>query len=188
MPEIRQLRDVLAERLKRLRAVLGWEQRDLANRVRAIGLKLDRSAIAKIETNNRNVSVEELLALAAACDVEPVALLAPRDDNEEIAIAGMRLTAGGLRAWFHGLTPPAVSDLNNVGAVHTEQAHRVFHEQVSDQEWHARRRPIVEVLRNLAFAVEQSVGNDDAMRELLDIVRFEAEREIDAIDRKTRTA
>ncbi len=178
------LRKVLAEQLKRIRGALLWEQQDLAEQLTKVRWKMDRSAIAKIETTTRNVSVEDLLALAAACNVEPVALLVPRDDNEEVAIAGLRLSAGGVRAWFHGLTPPSVSNLDNVGVVITPADERRFFEEVSDQEWHARRHPIVETIRILAYVLEQNAATDPAaVRETLEMIVFEATRELDAIDR-----
>ena len=69
-------------RLGELRSARGWSQRQLVEELERAGFtKLDRTAIARIETNGRKVSVDEAVALAVALGVSPFALLLPTSGN-----------------------------------------------------------------------------------------------------------
>lgn len=56
--------NLIAERLIELRLKYGLSQRGLAHRLRQFGVKMDKSTIARIETNQRHVTDLELRALA----------------------------------------------------------------------------------------------------------------------------
>jgi transcriptional regulator with XRE-family HTH domain len=75
------VKESFAEQLEGVRRRKGWTQQQLADRMETMGLPLDRSAIAKIETQRRAVSLEEALAFAAALGVSPAALVVPRDET-----------------------------------------------------------------------------------------------------------
>src|SRR5437016_5826345 len=76
----------IGERVAAFRKRHGWQQRELADELQQLGWEgVDRTIVAKLETGRRNISVEELLTLAAALGVEPGALLLPRDDQTEVA-------------------------------------------------------------------------------------------------------
>lgn len=71
----------------------GWDQRHLAQLVTAAGRPMSASVLGKIESGARRVDVDDLLALAAALDVLPAALLpgndaAVSDPFEESAAPG----------------------------------------------------------------------------------------------------
>src|SRR4051794_7495768 len=81
-------RYVVARHLSTVRSRVGMDSaQELADRVKALGGKLDRAAIAKIESGTRNVSLDEALLLAAALDVAPVHLFFPLNDDAEVEIA-----------------------------------------------------------------------------------------------------
>ncbi|MDL1873183.1 helix-turn-helix transcriptional regulator [Deltaproteobacteria bacterium PRO3] len=73
MPKHVQLRDVLAQNIRRHRAQLGLSQEQLAD---ACGLH--RTYIGSVERSERNVSLSTLEALARALDVTVPSLLTPR--------------------------------------------------------------------------------------------------------------
>ena len=77
---------------------------ELADRVQSLGGKLDRAAIAKIESQLRNVTLDEALLLALALNVSPVHLVFPLDDDEQVLLApdGPSVTAKEAREWLRG--------------------------------------------------------------------------------------
>lgn len=101
-------RDVLAANLAAVRQRVGMSSaQELADKVKELGGRLDRAAIAKIESKARNVSLDEALLLAAALDVAPVHLLFPLDDAELVEIAPKLdpVNAADARSWLRGSTP-----------------------------------------------------------------------------------
>jgi transcriptional regulator with XRE-family HTH domain len=88
---------------------LGLNITQLAERVSACGIPVERSQVSKIESGQTNVDVEKLLALAAALDVIPDRLL--RDPEQLDAYEFDRL----YRYWFESLREwhrlKAVADL-----------------------------------------------------------------------------
>ena len=68
-------RNLIAERLVELRLKNRLSQRALARRLWRLGVKMDKSTIARIETNKRHVTDIELRALALVLGVRFVCLL-----------------------------------------------------------------------------------------------------------------
>jgi len=66
----------LAQNIKRLRQASGLSQEALADRA-----SLHRTYISSIERAQRNVSVENIFAIAAALDCDPRELLEPLDED-----------------------------------------------------------------------------------------------------------
>lgn len=67
---------VFGRNLKKLRASAGLSQEELAARA-----GLHRTYVSSVERGNRNVSLENIFALAAALKCDPRELLAPPDDE-----------------------------------------------------------------------------------------------------------
>jgi transcriptional regulator with XRE-family HTH domain len=65
----------LAKEIRHRRDLLHWSAARLAEEVAANGGNLPRHAISKIETGVREVSIDELLYIAAALDVPVIDLL-----------------------------------------------------------------------------------------------------------------
>jgi transcriptional regulator with XRE-family HTH domain len=79
----------------------------LAEEMTRVGVKWDRGTVAKLETGRReNVSVAELLALAAVLSVSPVWLLVPTvDDAPYKATPTQTEPAQVVRNWIRGDRP-----------------------------------------------------------------------------------
>lgn len=89
----------VAERVQQLRKERGWNQQQLADAVAERGWQMDRTAIVRIESGKRGVSVDDLTALAAALNVSPGWLLLPTVvGDEEVPLVGS-VTAPGWAAW-----------------------------------------------------------------------------------------
>ena len=100
--------EIIAMRLVEARR--GVTQAQLADRLRGMGVKMDRASIAKIEarakrskTKARKVTVEELFLLAAALGVSPLHLVLPLDDQSRVEISPTITRPGetdqGLGTW-----------------------------------------------------------------------------------------
>ena len=72
---LRRVEPELIHALRQSRENLGWSQVRLANELEAIGLKLDPTAITRIEIGKRSVRAEELWAFAVALRTDIGALL-----------------------------------------------------------------------------------------------------------------
>lgn len=68
--QMRQMRGVVAGRVRRLRTERGWSQRQLAERA-----DIDRTHLARFETQAINVSLDVLFRLALALEIRPARLL-----------------------------------------------------------------------------------------------------------------
>jgi transcriptional regulator with XRE-family HTH domain len=79
--EDRRIKAIFARRLREARSARGWTQQYLADRLIEMGVKMDRTAIARVERGQREVRLEELVAIAAALDVALVYLLFPIDGD-----------------------------------------------------------------------------------------------------------
>jgi transcriptional regulator with XRE-family HTH domain len=67
----------VAQHMRRWRQRQERPQRFLAQRVNEHGLAWTQPIVSQIELGHRHVTVEELVALAAALDMSPAALLKP---------------------------------------------------------------------------------------------------------------
>jgi transcriptional regulator with XRE-family HTH domain len=112
--------DVVAERIREVRKRRQWQPADLAARCAAMGAPyLTEDVIENIESGRRKagkrrraVTVDELLAFAAALNVAPVHLLVPPDDFEVPyqVTAGITDGCSSVRAWIRGITSLGDSD------------------------------------------------------------------------------
>ncbi len=73
-------KNLIANRLKELRKLHGWSQRDLAHQLQLIDCDMDKNVITRIETNKRYVTDLELKAL---CQIFKVSYDDLIDDAEE---------------------------------------------------------------------------------------------------------
>lgn len=91
----------VAANVRRLRDdVRGWSTYELSGKLAKAGRPIGASAVAKIERGERQVTVDDLMALASALRVSPSALLLPLKDgpHETVDITGVGEIAAD-RAW-----------------------------------------------------------------------------------------
>lgn len=114
----------------------GWTQQDLAGRCAALGApQLTRSVLFDLETGRaaadgtrrREVTVDDLTAIALALDVAPVHLLCPVTDDTPVGLtATVTVTAVDMRGWARGFQPlPAVDLRRFYGYVPEAEARRL---------------------------------------------------------------
>lgn len=90
---------LVAKNLAELRKDRRVTNRELAERMRQIGYPLLASGVAKIENRQRRVTVDDLIALAAALEVNPNRILLPIDGNEIDVRIGDNLNAKVAQLW-----------------------------------------------------------------------------------------
>ena len=95
--------EVLAQRLREVRASRMWTQDQLAEALAAAGFPIHRTTLAKIEKGRRAVSVGELFALAAVLDVSPLFLTLPHDHKAPVLLTpNIAIESEGAGRWAVG--------------------------------------------------------------------------------------
>ncbi|MFJ6438679.1 helix-turn-helix domain-containing protein [Streptomyces sp. NPDC091416] len=84
----------VAQNVKRLREVRNLTIYALSGALGEAGRPITPSAVAKIEKQQRQVTVDDLAALATVFNVSPAALLLPMSEADEVEVTG----AGAVRA------------------------------------------------------------------------------------------
>ena len=69
--------EIFRDRVQAARGARGLSQRALAARVAELGLKINPTAITRIERGERRVSLNEVVAIATALDTHPLMLFHP---------------------------------------------------------------------------------------------------------------
>ncbi|WP_435610021.1 helix-turn-helix domain-containing protein [Streptomyces sp. C10-9-1] len=99
----------VAANVRRLRGCRGFSIYQLSSALIESGRPIGPSAVAKIERQERQVTVDELIALALALGVSPSALLMPfveaEHDLVEVSGGGGPVPAGDAWAWADGRRP-----------------------------------------------------------------------------------
>lgn len=76
----------VAANVLRLRHARGLSTYALSDRLSKAGKSIAPSALSKVERGQRQVSVDELMTLAAVLDVSPSALLLPLEDDPAVRV------------------------------------------------------------------------------------------------------
>ncbi|WP_158642423.1 helix-turn-helix domain-containing protein [Actinomadura sp. WAC 06369] len=126
--------DIVGARVRAVRQRRGWTAAQLAERCTEHGApEITASVVTDLETGRRdkdtkrrrrNITVDELLALACALDVAPVHLLVPTDGNDPYLVTHDRFVRPArAREWVRGRHPLPWSDP------------RLFFSEVPAEEW-----------------------------------------------------
>jgi transcriptional regulator with XRE-family HTH domain len=167
--------ETFARQTRETRERLMLTQRDLAERLTALGMRADQTTVAKIESGSRRVTIEDALLIAAALDVAPLHLLIPREDDAALTIGRLSGSADSMRRWAVGDEPLSDSD----GAVYFAEAPADSAAAMTPGAWH---------LLVTAHALARAARADEPTETLAlaeDLIR-EAERQRDAARAKMR--
>lgn len=78
----------VASNIALFRVKRGWKLADLSERMTAVGRPMTGNTLSSIENLTRRADVDDLVAISAALEVSPAALLMPQvDDDEDGGIA-----------------------------------------------------------------------------------------------------
>lgn len=140
----------VAANVERLRKARGMTIYSLSGALSKAGRPITPSAIAKIEKRQRQVTVDDLTALADVLDVSPVALLLPRMPDEPVSITPAKAVPWQAAwRWALGEQPAFTPDGDD--------------DPRDARDWPERRRRFI--------AENQPHRNPDILRELAQYVR-----------------
>jgi transcriptional regulator with XRE-family HTH domain len=174
---------VIAAEVRRYRQMRGLSAQQLADRTAELGLPMQRSVLANLESGRRTtVTVAELLVLAAALSVAPVLLVFPVGQIAEAGVLPNRSVSSWSAArWLSGL-PPEPSEVdpkayNAPIAVYLEHENLVWeHETAVEALAYYQQRAKVEN-GNLTVLIASTESRMRATEKRLRDLRAEIERE-----------
>lgn len=91
----------LGDQVRRIRGDLDITQSELSRRLSAHGRPIPVASIGRMESGQRKIDVDDLMAIAYVLDVSPLALLLPftESPSDEFRPAGVGKTMDALTAW-----------------------------------------------------------------------------------------
>ena len=118
--------EVFREQLRAVRRIKGWTQRQLEDALAELGVKLDATAITRMERGTRGVALDDVIAIAAALGVSPLHLIVPLGNGDTALDVAPDLNVGvaDVRAWIRGQRP--LRDTDDDG---------LFYTQTPDRDW-----------------------------------------------------
>lgn len=104
---------VFADRVRYWRDERGYSAEELARRVNALGIDMNRAIVANIEHGRRDrISIEELFAFSIALDVSPIMLCLPLQQGGDVAVTPNVVVGRWLAYdWLTGVVPIRGSDV-----------------------------------------------------------------------------
>jgi transcriptional regulator with XRE-family HTH domain len=104
-------RQVFAQRMREVRNRRSWSMEELSKRLKELGLKLNASQIAKIETGSRDISLDEAIAIGVALWVSPLHLFIPTDEGPPVSLTpNFTKDRTDARAWVRGSLPLSTNE------------------------------------------------------------------------------
>lgn len=115
--------DVMAEQVRDYRKHRGWSQRDFCNVLATrFGVTINPATVARLETGQRRITVDEAAMFAVALDVPLLSLFWPIHDSQPVSVApGIEVSPWRALEWAIGNDP-----LPDVATDH-ESWNRAFH-------------------------------------------------------------
>jgi len=175
--------------LRRQRSLRGWTQKQLAERLAKSGYPRSQTDVSRLESGERGLSVDDLVALACALNVSPVRLLegAFLDSPPDVAVtSGVVVPYRRFRSWLRGGKPlPADKDWR---ADSEEPWSGAYYRAVSDEDWLERQRVTVRMLVDACRALVEVADEyrehvPEAGRASFDNALDKVGRELDALDK-----
>lgn len=170
--------------LRETRKSAGLSQAALAEKVARLGGALQTTAITRIERGDRDVSLEDVLLLAAALDVSPLYLIVPREGGvmARLAPRGRSYSPIHLREWIRGQW-----SLDTVGALRVSTffaSERALDELVLWSEKYLVHRICTMLAGTVAADILRTEGVLSGIEGMPD---EEPEHRLEAIERRLRT-
>lgn len=120
--------ETIASRVEAVRERRGYSLRELSRRLDEVGHSMDATALMRLERGERRITIDDLLAVALALDVPPVALFVPIDTGEAVRVtADMTMDPLQLLLWVSGEGPPEADYMDAYGDLaQAQEAARPF--------------------------------------------------------------
>lgn len=179
--------NAVAANLRRLRRRRDLSQQQLAERLEQLGRPLRASAVMKIESGDRRVDVDDLVAIAVALNVPLAALLLPDvgEDEEVAVVPSQAVPAWSAWKWATGqhslLT--GLEDLNDRGVQDQElsfAAERPSWLRAREQQ------PLAQAAKRVAWGTDRLLAHRERSRSKSkgqDLLRTTVEQTLDGVRR-----
>jgi transcriptional regulator with XRE-family HTH domain len=126
---------VFARRMREVREHRGWTQQDLADRLKELGVGIDRATLARIENGTRGLPLDDALVISAALGPSPLHMFVPTNSSEAVALAPKLIESARLvREWIRGRRRLRDKD------------REVFWSEVADFDWALREQKYFELM------------------------------------------
>jgi transcriptional regulator with XRE-family HTH domain len=138
----RPIQSIVARHVKALRTEQGLTQRQLAELVAQLGVKIDHSRIARVENGSASLDLVEAVAVAIALGVSLETLITPDEPNERVKVTPtIDVDRGQLHTWLVGqdAVEALIDQLNHL--THDLAALRPGYERLMKQEKARWRNP-----------------------------------------------
>jgi transcriptional regulator with XRE-family HTH domain len=171
--------EVVGRQVEAARKGLRISQTELARKLKDLGVPMRQVTIARLESGDRRISVDEVFAIATALSVNPLFLLSGDYTNEDMPVTPDReVPPNVMRLWFGGSRALPGTD---------ERTYRDF---VPEEERFARlRRGVQHMQQSYLDYMEAAKKRDTgAMKDALRDPRHELERQQADLDREERLA
>jgi len=173
--------EVFARRMRSYRENRVWSQADLARELSQIGWKVDRAQVARIESGDRGIALNEAIMIAWVLAIPPALLYLPLGEAANIALAPEVIVhPDAARTWVTGVGPAATSDqfARMPGEWKTDMVVWWLHDRLGEQfskanQTQTRIRSAEYVGEGISEAKQDHV---DALRELVDLLNDMRER------------
>ncbi len=165
--ENRPLSRQLGDNVRRLRKGKGLSLAEVSSRMGALGMPLSLNGLSKVELGNRDLGVDELVALAEALNLPPLVVLFPLGTKREVELfPGTNVDTWAAAKWFTGEAPfPGTADAVRVESDPPTTYFRTQDELIGN--WR-RARERVDEARRTTLVVGQ--GPDDQSVQALDFL------------------
>lgn len=164
---------VFAGRLREAREHKGWSQQDLCDRLAEVGARTDRATIARTESGERGVSLDDAVLYSAALGASLVHMIIPINGGELLALAPQwEVTPRLARHWVRAESALRPEDGRTLVA------------EAPEEEWLARQHVFLDLaaaqLRDVVDAVvdedrERAADSIDKLNLLLERIRKEVD-------------
>jgi transcriptional regulator with XRE-family HTH domain len=142
-----------------IRAWRGKESQErLARRVADLGVTMNRSILANIESHRREeITVEEVFAFALALNVSPTNLVLPRDEETEVAVTPtVTEWPFFVRLWIYGERRLAVTD-ENQRQLDLDFQRRAPEHELRQRDEKVRSHPLTMAVSEMQGLIQDSV-------------------------------
>ncbi|ULP36546.1 helix-turn-helix domain-containing protein [Mycolicibacterium rufum] len=166
--------DGIADAVKHRRKHLGLTAADLAART-SVGKPMTRAVISDLETGRkRTLEISELLTLATALELPPLALLFPNVLEDVEVLPGKTLRGIEALGWFTGTGEDTPGDASKIGvALQLVTVERTLEVQRHNLLQHERGPALLDMSEQMK---EYSAKNAEHARERISILEAERDR------------
>jgi transcriptional regulator with XRE-family HTH domain len=170
---------VVGRQIRTVRELLRLSQAQLAQRLKDKGVTMRQVTIARLESGDRRITVDEVFAIAAVLGVSPQLLLSGSFTSELVPVLPeLDVTPNDMRFWL--------GDERQVPGLDED----TYFEIVPDRDRLARRKRSIDQLRRrfVDFREAWQEGDVDGMRVAVSDIRNEIDYQEAALQREERMA